>query len=286
MTNFPIPKILQCNHFTTNVSSHDTRYVRDYEFDFYLDGERDIYIDDRHYKISKSCMVFRKPGQLAQGIGNYNMYMLTLDFSLKYEKSTSNYLRSSDTPQQEPCNLDVLNDIPDVFYPYHQDDIITLYKEMFKCSYPNIINEQLQKKIVLEFLFLVLSDAYKYNCEFLQNKLSKKTYVEQACNYITKNYSKPLSLDVIANHLALNKNYLIKLFKKELAMTPNEYIMKTRLFYAKLMLMQTSLAVKNIGSSCGFNNASYFIKCFREAFGTSPLLYRNNHKNVTKDSNI
>jgi len=81
-------------------------------------------------------------------------------------------------------------------------------------------------------------------------------------------------VDDIANHVALNKNYLIKLFKKEIGMTPHTYIIKTRLFYAKLMLIQTDLSVENIALSCGFNNSSYFIKCFRETFGNSPSKYR------------
>lgn len=277
MNSFTAPKILQCNLFVAHNASQDRRYVKDYEFDFYLGGERDITIDSNRYKISEGCMVFRKPGQLVSGIGNYNMYMLTLDFSHKSSIPPNRYIRGNNTPQQERCDMEILNDIPSVFIPSHQDDILSLYKALCACSYPNIIDETLQKKIVSEFLFLVLSDAYKHCREAAEQKPANKSYVEQACHYIIRNYSKDLSVSSIADSLSLNKNYLIKLFKKEISTTPNQYIKKTRLFYAKLMLIQTELPVGSIALDCGFNTTSYFIKCFKEAFGVSPLIYRNRY---------
>jgi len=282
MKDFPIPKILQCNHFIAHSSSHDTRYVRDYEFDFYMDGERDMYIDGRYHKISKGCLVFRKPGQVVIGSGDYNMFILTLDFSKEQKISQDKYFRSDITPLQKKCEFDIFQDIPEVFFPTHQEEILELYKVMSKYSYPNIVNEEMQQKAVTEFLLLVLSDAYKHNRETVDMGYNNTSYVKRACNYINRNYAKDISVGDIADYLSLNKNYFIKLFKKELSQTPNQYILETRLFYAKLMLIQTDVAVGEIALLCGFNTVSYFIKCFRMKFGKSPLVYRNTYLSAQK----
>lgn len=271
------PKILQCNKFVSSGYSFDKRVVRDYEFDFYIDGERNIYIDNHNYNISKGCMVFKKPGQITSGDSNYNMYMLSIDFSNESNIPPEKYIRSSSNPQQKICTSEILNDIPEVFYPYHQAELQQLLKLLCSFSYPNIINEEMQNKVFSEFILLLLSDVYRYNRASNPISYRKKTYIEQACNYINKNYSQNLTITVLANYLSLNKNYLIKLFKKEMSTTPNQYIKQTRLYYAKLMLIQTELSVENIGLSCGFNTPSYFIKCFKENFGISPLTYRNNN---------
>lgn len=283
MKEFVIPAVLQCNRFIATSDIENRRIVRDYEFDFYVDGERDVYLDGRYYKLSKGSLIFRKPGQIISGTGNYNMYILTLDFSGKVTIKPEEYIRSNFTPQQEICHPDFYDNIPEVFFPFHQEEITELYKIMSKNSYPNVINKDAQQNALSEFLFLVLADSERYKREEALQEAAKSSYIERACNYITRNYSKNLSLDIIADYLSLNKNYLIKLFKKELSVTPNRYILSTRLFYAKLMLGGTELSVQSVALSCGFNTTSYFIKCFKENYGLTPVEYRNElNKNGNK----
>lgn len=277
MFQFPIPNVLQCCRFIAEGQNFAQRQVKDYEFDFYMGGERDMYIDGRFYKISKGCLVFRKPGQTVIGCGDYNMFILTLDFSKQQSIPEEKYFRSDITPIQKKCESDVLDNIPEVFFPSHQEEVLELYKVISKYSYPNIVNRELQQKAVTEFLLLVSLDSYKYRRESLINENKNNSYVKRACNYINRNYSEDISVGKIAEYLSLNKNYFIKLFKKEISQTPNQYILETRLFYAKLMLVQTDVSIGEIALSCGFNTVSYFIKCFREKFGKSPLIYRNTY---------
>ena len=98
--------------------------------------------------------------------------------------------------------------------------------------------------------------------------------MERACGFINRNYKWAVSVDDIARSAALNKNYRIRLFKSELAATPGKYLVETRLFHARLLLIESQLSVKNIALSCRFNTPYYFIKCFREKFGDTPERYR------------
>ena len=160
MDSFKTPAILECSKFVASGTSINKRVVRDYEFDFYLGGERDIYIDEKNYKISKGCMVFKRPGQFTSGNSNYNMYMLTLDFSHKCEIPHGKYIRSSSTPQQELCNLDILNNIPPVFIPYHQEELKKLFKILCNNSYPNIVNTEVQNQTLTELNMTVDEPSY------------------------------------------------------------------------------------------------------------------------------
>lgn len=273
MSDFVIPKILQCHHFKLHSDVKNTRMVKDYEFDFYLNGQRDMYIDGKYYPISKGMLVFRKPGQLVESYGDYDMYALTVDFSLIIDIPQHKYIRNREHPQQALCHHDVFDSVPEAFYPYHQDEIKSIMKKMINCSYPNMVDISMQQKLVGEFLFLVLHDSFKNNRE-AKYTATNINYVEQACKYINKHYAEDIKLDDIAVHLSINKHYLIRLFKKELSVTPNQYILETRLFYSRLMLIQTDFSIENISASCGFNTPSYFIKCFKEKVGKSPGVYR------------
>ena len=94
---------------------------------------------------------------------------------------------------------------------------------------------------------------------------------------INNNYEKELSVQKISDYLCLNKNYFIRIFKEELGVTPNQYILDSRLFYAKNLLVQSSHSIQDIGQLCGFKTPSYFIKCFKAKFGKSPLVYREDY---------
>lgn len=280
MHTFPIPSVLHCIHFVGSGFGWQTRAIRDYEFDFCLDGEREMYIDDNHYKISKGALVFRKPGQVVTALGDYNTYMLNLDFSHKNSTPPEKYERIGHSPLQELCPLDVLDQIPEVFFPHHQEDIIALFKKLIGCSYPNPVRPELQRQYISEFLFLVLSDAMRHNLETQSSANAQESHIEKACRYINTHYAQPISAEDLARYLSLNKNYVIRLFKKELSTTPNQYIHTIRLFHAKVMLLQTQLPIQNVAMDCGFNTPSYFIKCFKTQFGQTPAEYRSAAKNA------
>jgi AraC-like DNA-binding protein len=52
------------------------------------------------------------------------------------------------------------------------------------------------------------------------------------------------------------------------------------------MLIQTELSIKDIGFSCGFNTTSYFIKCFKDKYGVSPLTYKTEYFAENQKPNI
>lgn len=277
---FVVPKILQCMRFIVTTKIKDKRTIRDYEFDLYMGGERDIYIDDVYYHITKGTMLFKRPGQTIVGCSDYDMYMLTLDFSRQNKIIPQEYYRNSNSPQQEKSDFEFLESMPNVFYPSHYEDLVSLYEKISKCSHPNIIDEQLQDSYVTEFLFLLMSDAVKFKRHTREKIKNKTVYIRKACNYINSNYDKELTVEKIADYLSLNKNYFIRIFKEELATTPNQYILESRLFYAKNLLVQSKQSIQDIGELCGFKTPSYFIKCFKAKFGKSPLVYREEYQKL------
>ncbi len=273
MDRFPIPTVLECLRFICPSSGENRRTVRDYEFDLYLGGERDIYLDGVHYHINKGTLMFRKPGQRMISYGDYDMYLLTLDFSSDTVRTTP-YTRNSAAPEQPRCPLDVLEQIPTVFTPLHQHELHDLYKKLAQYSSPHTLNRDEQQRYATEFLFLVLADAYHHTRHATEPTV-ENPHVRAACRYIRQHYAEPLTVDGLASHLSLNKNHLIRLFKTALNTTPNRYLNDVRLRNARQMLLQTDLSVQQIAHSCGFPTVSYFIKRFKEQFGENPTTFRN-----------
>ncbi|MBQ7293620.1 MAG: helix-turn-helix transcriptional regulator [Clostridia bacterium] len=261
------PKVLECMHFSAKSSSEDKRRVVNYEFDLYLDGSHKINLDGSEYTDTDRCLIFRKPGQTASGRGNYNMYILTLDFSGEISDA-NNIFRPVSGKLQPECVFSELDAIPSVFRPYHFEELRELMEKLSECSYPGTVFPERQKQYIKEFILLVLLDAAR-SVRPDENTETNR-HVKSACDYISKNYTKDISVKSIAAHLHVTENHLIKLFKKNLNRTPNQYILELRLIYARYLLLHSDESIQQIAYSCGFNTPSYFTKRFAERFGVLP----------------
>lgn len=275
MDAFPVPRVLQCARYINSPSRRDERCVKDYEFDLYLGGEREVWVNGKHYPLSEGYMYFKRPGEVVAGIGDYNMYMITLDYSDTPTLSPSSYYRNRDGEAQKLCQFDKLCELPSVFFAYHYKEIMELYEKLISCTYPSAEDRELERMYIEELLFLILADAAKYRREAIEISPRKGSeHIKRACAFINRHYAEDITVDMIAEHVVLNKNYLIRIFKRELGTTPMKYLLDTRLYFARNLLLQTDETVSGIAERCGFNTTSYFIKCFKERYSESPLSYR------------
>ena len=91
---------------------------------------------------------------------------------------------------------------------------------------------------------------------------------------LLRNYSQPdFALDEAIRAMPFHYDYLRKLFKKEVGLTPLEYITNLRMKKAETMLtaMWTNdYSVAEIAQMCGFEDALYFSRVFKKCYGCSP----------------
>lgn len=87
-----------------------------------------------------------------------------------------------------------------------------------------------------------------------------------------------LCLDVIAHDLGLSSPYLSKLFRNQTMQSIPGYILELRLEKTREMLVSTNKTVKDIMTSVGFINNSYFTVVFKKRYGVTPSAFRNNYK--------
>ena len=92
--------------------------------------------------------------------------------------------------------------------------------------------------------------------------------------YISEHYSEHIFLDDLSASANVSKSECLRCFKSSLKITPYKYLMEFRLSKAVDMLVSSSKSIGEIAELTGFNQLSYFGKCFREKMQCSPKEYR------------
>lgn len=96
-------------------------------------------------------------------------------------------------------------------------------------------------------------------------------------DFIDKNLTdKDFNLNIAADSLNLNRNYLAKIIKEKSGYSFNEYVNKMRIKKAKDLLTDKILPIETISHEVGFNYSHYFIKVFKNIEGITPGQYRDN----------
>lgn len=87
--------------------------------------------------------------------------------------------------------------------------------------------------------------------------------------YIHKNLSESITLDLLAQELYLNKSYISRTFHKVTGMTIGEYIVRKRLLFAQ-QLLQKGETLADASKAAGFGDYSSFYRAYVKHYHTRP----------------
>lgn len=99
-------------------------------------------------------------------------------------------------------------------------------------------------------------------------------YIKKIDRYVAANYQTNFSLDDIADHVGITKQYICTIYKQHYNTTLVDQISQYRVEKAKQMLGDRTMKIAEIGFSVGFNSNSYFTKVFKHYSGITPSEYR------------
>ena len=106
--------------------------------------------------------------------------------------------------------------------------------------------------------------------------LNRKDVLQKLSGYIEQNYRSQISLSELSCKFGYSIEYLGRIFKENMHMTPSEYITYLRIENAKKVLLQyPDMDVYKIARICGSgDNSGYFSRIFRRQTGVQPSEFR------------
>lgn len=140
----------------------------------------------------------------------------------------------------------------------------------------SIIKAQISRLIKNRELIREKYMTQNFMVEVSQSNLSKDDeFIVKLRQLLEENLSETdFNVKKLSSDLNISTTHLYRKLKALTGLSPVEFIRVFKLQKACEMLSNTSQSIKEIGYGLGFNNLSYFVKCFREQFGVTPSAYR------------
>ncbi|MGP4038629.1 response regulator transcription factor [Gracilibacillus sp. D59] len=123
---------------------------------------------------------------------------------------------------------------------------------------------------------LVLEDLKRVN-NYLQHSSENHWIIQQAKQYIERNYQKDIKAVEVAEEHYITPNYFSMLFKQETGYNYSEYLNTIRINKAKELLAGTSNKVFEIAEYVGYREYKYFVQVFKNYVGITPTQFRRFH---------
>lgn len=247
-----IEKCLPCHSFGPAIREN-------FLIHYILNGKGKYKVNDKIYYLDKNQGFIIKPNELTYYEADENEPWEYVWISFNGIKA-SKYLNS--------LNLDNL-----IFSCAYDDEIKKYIFEML-----NTKTMSLSDDLKLQgLLYLFLSTLSKHlKKEPIKSDTSyEKLYIRKSIEFIDSNFSNNIKITDIANYVGLNRSYLYTLFKKNLNVSPQEFLLEFRMNKASNLLKSTNYSISYISNSIGYKDPLSFSKTFKKFTGVSPKDYRN-----------
>lgn len=134
-------------------------------------------------------------------------------------------------------------------------------------------NNLVNNRIILQNKY---KSSHKINTEQLALNQYDQVLLNKAIQIVEKNFgNQNFDLNVLAQEMCMGRSTLFKKVKGLTGQTPKDFIVNIRLKKGLELLKENpNLAITDIALMVGFNDASYFIRLFKQNFGMTPHQYR------------
>lgn len=163
------------------------------------------------------------------------------------------------------------------------DDICQLLKRLPALYVTQPLGYQLQSQaIAMEILYQVLNH-FSEPISLASMSDDGLDRLKEITEYIEEHYTEQISLESIASHFYLSREYFSRFFKKNMGVTFSRYVNQVRLIHIYYDICNSGEGVMELAEKHGFTNYKLFNKMFHEIYGCAPREVRKNQKGTGTD---
>lgn len=145
---------------------------------------------------------------------------------------------------------------------------------------PTAVDRLIVKAELIKLLAWCSQSPY-FNAKDLKQSEAVKAQQERLkslLSYVAEHFAYPIGIEDAVRACGLSKSYFSEYFTRTVGMSFSDYLLRLRLKHASQYLSNSNMPIEQAALKSGFENKSYFHKCFKQLFGCTPLQYRKSRR--------
>ena len=102
---------------------------------------------------------------------------------------------------------------------------------------------------------------------------SENEIIRRAQQFISAHVREKLTVPLVARHVDVSPSYLTALFRKNLQISPGEYVRRIKLQESKQMIREDNMNFTEIAAALQYSTVHHFSRQFKDKFGITPTEY-------------
>jgi AraC-like DNA-binding protein len=184
-------------------------------------------------------------------------------------KKTINYLNEF-FPKSDKNDFWSLN--YNEYHFYNNEDIAYLINKIIRICSQNSVEKDILADLTLKELLVRIMQVQ--NLMATNDYSNPQNALSFVVSFIKSNLNQKININLLTEKACMSKASFYRLFKRELGVSPNDYILTEKINRAKELLRKPNSKVSAVGYELGFTDANYFIRAFKKLVGTTPGSYQ------------
>ncbi|MNK05706.1 Arabinose operon regulatory protein [compost metagenome] len=160
---------------------------------------------------------------------------------------------------------------------YHFDnnqEIAYLINKVIRICSEQSTAKDVLADLTLKELLVRIMQSQNLNAFAAGDNHSNHNPLAYVIDYIKSNLNEKISINGLSDKACMSKATFYRLFKRELGISPNDFILAEKIAKAKQLLSNPSAKVAAVSYELGFSDANYFIRTFKKLVGVTPGNYQ------------
>ena len=166
-------------------------------------------------------------------------------------------------------------DYQNYFFYNNLDLATTINKLMRECMGTSITKDVLADLTLQELLVRIIQTQTIKSIENPELIIPSNSAIYYVVEYIQRNLKEDINLKKLSAFASMSTTSFYRFFKRELGMSPIEFILKEKIKCAKKLLKNPNIQINEVCYLSGFENANYFSRLFKKHEGITPKEYQN-----------
>lgn len=177
------------------------------------------------------------------------------------------YFPKATTGQQWALNYDE-------YHFYNNEEISFLINKIIRICAEGSKEKDVLADLTLKELLVRIMQTQNLKTISQTSADSGQNPLAYVIGYIKANLNEKISINSLSSKACMSKATFYRLFKRELGISPNDFILTEKINCAKQMLAKPGSKIAAISYDLGFSDANYFIRVFKKLEGITPGSYQ------------